>query len=121
MISSQHIHIHPFTVTFGFKYSCPAIGCYFGPRDHKIITHTSSREEGSTEEEKVTYEKIFDFDTEETITPVSTDPSVTSPADVTSPPDETDTDGVRPGLSRQDSTLSPDELAEIRTKFYKSV
>ena len=82
---------------------------------------TLPREEGSTEEERGMYENIYDLDTEETVTPVSTDPSVTSPGVVTSPEDETDTDGARPGLSRQDSTLSPDEIAEIRTKFYKSV
>ncbi|KAL5265755.1 hypothetical protein ACHWQZ_G006460 [Mnemiopsis leidyi] len=79
---------------------------------------SSDREEGSTEEERGMYENIYDLDTEETVTPVSTDPSVTSPGVVTSPEDETDTDGARPGLSRQDSTLSPDEIAEIRTKFY---
>ena len=69
-----------------------------------------SREEGSSEglEERV-YEKIYELETEEVITPVSTDPSVTSPV--------AETDGAE--LDRQDSSLSADELAAVRAKFYR--
>ena len=77
----------------------------------KLKRDPVSREEGSSEgvEERM-YEKIYELETEETVTPVSTDPSVTSPVA------ETDVDGV---LDRQDSSLSADELAAIRAKFYK--
>ena len=59
------------------------------------------------------YEKIYELDTEDTVTPVSTDPSV--------PSAEIVTDGADLGLDRQDSTLSADELAAIRAKFFRLV
>ena len=60
------------------------------------------------------YEKIFEFETEEPITPVSTDQSVISPVE-----GEVDTDGVV--LERQDSSFTAEQLEAVRAKFYRSV
>ena len=57
------------------------------------------------------YEKIYELENGDTATPVSTDPSV--------PSGEVVTDGA--DLDRQDSTLSADELALVRAKFFRLV